>query len=124
MMMTPHTITIYNRYRGKYYKKILKDVYWYGTDSINISGKGIVESGNINIVITKKNLDDYVNYKDFDGDEKKYTVQKDSRIVLDEGPDIESLNDLDDSYRQITIFSYDENIVGSPLDNVLIVGKP
>ena len=44
-MEMPHTITIYNEYNGKYLKTVLHNVYWYGTDSINISGKSIVESG-------------------------------------------------------------------------------
>ena len=31
----------------QYFKRVLSGVYYYGTDSVNISGKGVVESGNI-----------------------------------------------------------------------------
>ena len=125
-MDKPHTITIYNKLKvndnDQYFKRVLSGVYYYGTDSVNISGKGVVESGNINIIIDGENLEDYVNYKSF-SDSSKYTVKPNDRIVLGVGPDITSINELNDSIRQITVFSIDENLVGSSLDNLLITGR-
>lgn len=125
-MNKPHTITIYNKLKvndeDQCFKRVLTGVYCYGTDSINISGKGVVESGNINIIIDGDNLEDYVNYKNFN-DNSKYTIKQGDRIVLGVGPDITSINELTDSYRQITVFSIDENLVGSSLDNLLITGR-
>lgn len=125
-MNKPHTITIYNKLKvndnDQYFKRVLSGVYYYGTDSVNISGKGVVESGNINIIIDGENLEDYVNYKSF-SDSSKYTVKPNDRIVLGVGPDITSINELNDSIRQITVFSIDENLVGSSLDNLLITGR-
>lgn len=125
-MDKPHTITIYNKLKvndnDQYFKRVLSGVYYYGTDSVNISGKGVVESGNINIIIDGENLKDYVNYKSF-SDSSKYTVKPNDRIVLGVGPDITSINELNDSIRQITVFSIDENLVGSSLDNLLITGR-
>lgn len=125
-MDKPHTITIYNKLKvddtEQYIKRVLNNVYYYGTDSVNISGKGVVESGNINIIIDGENLEDYVNYKSF-SDSSKYTIKPNDRIVLGVGPDITSINKLNDSIRQITVFSIDENLVGSSLDNLLITGR-
>lgn len=125
-MDKPHTITIYNKLKvddtEQYIKRVLNNVYYYGTDSVNISGKGVVESGNINIIIDGENLEDYVNYKSFN-DSSKYTIKPNDRIVLGVGPDITSINELNDSIRQITVFSIDENLVGSSLDNLLITGR-
>lgn len=125
-MNRPHTITIYNNLKinntDNYIRRVLTGVYYYGTDSVNISGKGVVESGNINIIIDGDNLEDYVNYKAF-SDSSKYTIKPGDRIVLGTGPEITSINDLNDSIRQITVFSIDENLVGSLLDNLLITGR-
>ena len=122
-MDRPHTITIYNKYNDKYIKTILNGVYWFGTDSINISGKGIVESGAINVIIDGDNLSKYVSEEEYLGETNTFTIQKaTTRIVLGVGTDIVSLNELND-LKQITVFSYDTNIVGSPLDNILIGGK-
>lgn len=122
-MNRPHTITIYNSYNGEYIKHVLNNVYWYGTDSINISGKGVVESNSINIIIdTKDNLDKYVSKEEYQGDANTYTLDSGIRIVYGEGPDITSLNELD-NLKQITVFSYDVNIVDSPVDNILILGR-
>lgn len=121
-MNRPHTITIYNKYKGKYIKSILSDVYWYGTDSINISGKGIVESGAINIIIDGNNLSKYVPEEEYVGDKDTFTIQKNTRIVYGKGPKIESLSEIE-GLKQITVFSYDANIVGSIIDNILISGK-
>lgn len=121
-MNRPHTITVYNKYNDKYIKTILNNVYWYGTDSINISGKGIVESGAINIIIDGDNLSKYVPEEEYAGDKETFTIQKNTRIVYGEGPEIESVSKIED-LKQITVFSYDANIVGSNIDNILISGK-
>lgn len=121
-MNEPHTITIYNKYNDKYFKSILNDVYYYGTDSINVSGKGIAESGSINIIIDGDNLSKYISEEKYVGDNETFTVQTNIRIVLGEGPNITSLNEIE-KLKQITVFSFDVNIVGSDLDNILIGGK-
>lgn len=122
-MNRPHTITIYNSFNGKYIKHVLKGVYWYGTDSINISGKGVVESNSINIIIDgEENLGKYVPKEIYQGDKDTYTLDAGIRIVYGEGPDITSLNELE-NYKQISVFSFDVNIVDSPIDNILILGR-
>ena len=122
-MNRPHTITIYNHYDDKYVKCVLHDVYWYGTDSINISGKGVVESNSINIIIDgEENLGKYLSKEQYQGNVDTYTLNTDIRIVLGEGPDITSVNDLE-NYKQMTVFSFDVNIVGSLVDNILIIGR-
>lgn len=119
----PHTITIYNKYNNNYYKKVLHGVYYYGSDSINLSGKGVMESGNISIIIDGLNLRDYVDESEYVGGNENYTLQKNSRIVLGEGPDVASINELTDRYKEISIFSIDVNVVGSFLDHILISGR-
>lgn len=121
-MNRPHTITMYNKYQDKYKRTELNDVYWYGTDSINISGKGIVESGSINIIIDGVNVLKYIPEEEYIGDKNTFTIQKGMRIILGNGPDITSINEVE-NFRQMTVFSYDINIVGSELDNIFISGK-
>ena len=121
-MNRPHTITIYNKYGDRYFKTVLSDVYWYGTDSINISGNGVVESGAINIIVDGENLSKYVSEEKYIGEKNTFTIQNEIRIVLGEGPDIESVSEIE-YLKQITVFSYDVNVVGSPLDNILIGGR-
>lgn len=122
-MNRPHTITVYNSFNEKYIKHVLKGVYWYGTDSINISGKGVVESNSINIIIDgEENLGKYISKESYQGDKDTYTLDMGIRIVYGEGPDITSLNELV-NYKQISVFSFDVNIVDSPIDNILILGR-
>ncbi len=122
-MNRPHTITIYNSSNENYIKHVLKGVYWYGTDSINISGKGVVESNSINIIIDgEENLGKYISKESYQGDKDTYTLDTGIRIVYGVGPDITSLNELV-NYKQISVFSFDINIVGSSLDNILILGR-
>lgn len=121
-MNRPHTITIYNKYNDKYFKCILDGVYFYGTDSINISGKGIAESGAINIIIDGDNLFKYVDEKKYIGNKDTFTLQNNIRIILGNGPDITSLSEIE-NLKQITVFSYDVNIVSSAVDNILIGGR-
>lgn len=122
-MNRPHTITIYNSFNENYIKHVLKGVYWYGTDSINISGKGVVESNSINIIIDgEENLGKYISKESYQGDKDTYTLDTGIRIVYGVGPDITSLNELV-NYKQISVFSFDINIVGSSLDNILILGR-
>lgn len=122
-MEMPHTITIYNKLNDIYYKKVLHGVYWYGTDSINLSGKSAVESGNINIIIDNENLVGYVSENEFVGDKDTFTIQRENRIILGEGPDITSLTEIPKSFKQMTVFGIDENLVGSSIDNILVAGK-
>lgn len=121
-MNRPHTITIYNKYNDKYFKCVLNDVYFYGTDSINISGKGIAESNFINIIIDGVNLFKYVDKEQYVGKKDTFTLQNNIRIILGNGPDINNLSEIE-GFRQITVFSYDVNVVGSPVDNILIGGR-
>ena len=122
-MEKPHTITIYNEYKGEYLKSILHNIYWYGTDSINISGKGIVEAGAINIIIDGDNLLKYVTEREYKGDKNTFTIQRENRIILGEGPDIVSADDIPNNFKIMTVFGIDENLVGSSIDNILITGK-
>lgn len=122
-MEMPHTITIYNKLNDVYHKKTLHGVYWYGADSINLSGKSIVESGNINIIIDRDNLKNYVSENEFTGEKETYTIQNENRILLGEGPDITSLTEIPETFKQMTVFGIDENLVGSSIDNILIIGK-
>ena len=55
--------------------------------------------------------------------EGSYTLRKGDRIVKGIAEDITSINELSKYQNVVTITSFDVNIVGSDLDNILIRGK-
>ena len=115
--MFPHAITIFRHVQDltsdTYNKYVLKGVYWYGNNAINMSGNGITKIKNINIIIPKEHIDTY--QIEWDIKEKDY-------IVLGEVDGIESMKDLKNYDDVITVTSINKNICGSEIDNIVIVG--
>lgn len=123
-------ITIFNKIENDdkttYNTKHLKNVIWYGTDNINLSGKGIVNSDDINIVIPLESLSDYKKVSEFNElDDKSnfFTLQKEDKIVKGVADDIKSVKELSKYENVVTIKSIEENLFGSSIDNILIKGK-
>lgn len=128
--MFPNEITIFNKIENDdkttYNTKHLKNVIWYGTDNINLSGKGIVNSDDINIVIPLESLSDYKKVSEFNElDDKSnfFTLQKEDKIVKGVADDIKSVKELSKYENVVTIKSIEENLFGSSIDNILIKGK-
>lgn len=128
--MFPDEITIFNKIENDdettYYTKHLKNVIWYGTDNINLLGKGIVNSDDINIVIPLESLSDYKKVSEFNElDDKSnfFTLQKEDKIVKGVADDIKSVKELSKYENVVTIKSIEENLFGSSIDNILIKGK-
>lgn len=128
--MFPNEITIFNKIENDdkttYNTKHLKNVIWYGTDNINLSGKGIVNSDDINIVIPLESLSDYKKVSEFNKlDDKSnfFTLQKEDKIVKGVADDIKSVKELSKYENVVTIKSIEENLFGSSIDNILIKGK-
>ena len=113
------TITIFNKVGESYHKHTITGVYWYGSYGLSLSGKGVVHSDEISIFIPKEKMANYSEqYK-----EGSFTLRKGDRIVKGIAEDITSINELSKYQNVITIISFDINIVGSDLDNILIKGK-
>ena len=112
------TITIYNKVGEEYKRFELEGVYWYGSQGLSISGRGVVSSDDINVFIPKAKMEKYKPFYE-DG---FYTIQQEDRIVKGVGPEITSAKDLA-NFERITVTSFSVNIVNSDLDNILIVGK-
>ena len=108
--MFPDEITIFNKIENDdettYHTKHLKNVIWYGTDNINLSGKGIVNSDDINIVIPLESLSDYKKVSEFNElDDKSnfFTLQKEDKIVKGVADDIKSFKELSKYENEVTI---------------------
>lgn len=127
--MFPDEITIFNKIDDEettYHKTNLKNVIWYGTDNINLSGKGIVNSDDINIVIPLESLSNYKKVNEFNElDDKSnfFTLQKGDKVVKGKANDIKSVKELSNYENVITIKSIEENLFGSSIDNILVKGK-
>ena len=128
----PHTITIYNKIvedrEDKYFKFVLSNVLWYGSNNINISGKGIENSNEINIFIPKESLSKYKTleeYKTLPNEAKKdyFTLCKGDLVLKGEHDDITSIKDLNNYEDVITITKINDYLLGTDIDNILIEGK-
>lgn len=115
--MFPHTITIFHHAvvdnKDVYTRKVVSGFYWYGHTGIVTSGKGQESDDSITIISSPENA------KTFG---KKWTVQKDDRIVKGECPDISSFKDLNGK-EAVTVMKVEPNVCGSLVDNVTITGK-
>lgn len=111
--MFPHEITVFGSLiDGKYPRILIKNVFWYGSQGIALSGKGIVDSDSINIIIPKDSLP------------KDLKIKKGNRIVKGIVNEIEkSINELNQYDEVITVTSVSKYICDSNLDCVLVSGK-
>ena len=113
-MEFPHTITIFGEQNsdGTYPRKEIEGVFWYGNYSISLSGKGVVSSDSINIIIPKDKIP------------TDFKIQNENKVVKGIAKDIEkSITELNDYNEVITIESINNYDVGSNLDCLLIGGK-
>lgn len=129
-----HTITIYNKVinpttkKESYNEKILNNVFWYDSNGLKLSGKGIEESDTINVIIPLKSLNKYKSNSEYDNlsfeDKKEYfTIRKNERIVKGEYGTIASVNELNGLDDVMVVNSITKNLFGSDLDCILIGGK-
>lgn len=111
--MFPHEITVFGSLvNGRYHRTPITDVFWYGSQGIALSGKGIVDSDSINIIIPKDSLP------------KDFNVKKGNRIVKGIAKEIEkSINELNKYDEVITVTSVSNYICESNLDCILVSGK-
>lgn len=106
--MFPHKITVFTMNENEEYQKTLIDgVYWYGSNQVTKSGKGVDAGSDITIVIPKKS---------FKG------IRQGSLIVKGTHEDIKSKSELEGVEDCIIVESIAVNDVGSQLDNVVIKG--
>lgn len=131
-MEHPHTITIYNKIvidrEDKYYRTTLNNVLWYGSDTINISGKGITNSDDINIFIPVESLENYKKPNEYINltDEERndfFTLKKGDIVVKGESFDITSITDLKNYNDVITINKINDYLLGTNIDSILVSGK-
>lgn len=115
--MFPHTITIFHHAvvdnKDVYTRKVVRGFYWYGSTGIVQSGKGQESEDSITIISSPENA------KAFG---KKWTVQKDDRVVKGDCPDISSFKELNGK-EAVTVMKVEPNVCGSLVDNVTITGK-
>ncbi|MBP3441702.1 MAG: hypothetical protein J6L62_02760 [Clostridia bacterium] len=115
--MFPHTITIFHHAvvdnKDVYTRKVVRGFYWYGSTGIVQSGKGQESEDSIMIISSPENV------KTFG---KKWTVQKDDRVVKGDCPDISSFKELNGK-EAVTVMKVEPNVCGSLVDNVTITGK-
>ncbi len=112
-MEYPHTITIFGEQNkdGTYPKKTIEGVFWYGTENINISGKGIVTNDSINIIIPREKIP------------TDFKIKRKNRIVKGIAEIKESITELENYDEVITVTSVNNYDCGSELDCLLIGGK-
>ncbi len=110
----PHTITIFGKQNkdGTYPKKTIEGVFWYGTDGISVSGKGVVTNDSINIIIPKDKIPN------------DFKIEKKNRVVKGVAEDIrETITELNSYDEVITITTINNYSCGSDLDSMLIGGS-
>lgn len=113
--MFPHTITIYRHSISDGGDVITKQVkqgfYWYGSQGIVQSGKGTTESDTVTIIASPETTAEHG---------KTWDIRHGDRVVKGEGPDVTTLKEI---LGAVTVLRVDENICGSPVDNITIAGK-
>lgn len=107
------TVTIFHKEKqDTYSRQVIKGCFWYGDNSISISGNGVIHDNVIHVFFPCAAVKEH-GLKVYNGD----------RIVKGEVPMIKSVNDLMKYGDKITVTGVNEYMVGSPLDNILVSGK-
>ena len=112
--MFPHTITIYHHFIeggvDVYSKKEIPGWYWMQTASNTGSGKGAEKTDSYKVVASPLTTSQYgVTWGVYVGD----------RVVKGSAPDITSWKDLKDA---MVVKAIEENICGSSVDNITLIG--
>lgn len=111
-MDCPHTITVFGRMKNNQYpRKVVDSVFWYGSQGLAVSGKGLVSKDSINVLIPLESVPD------------NFEIEKGSRIVKGSVPEIEKLSELDGCDHMFMVDSVSEYSCGSLLDCILVSGK-
>ena len=113
--MFPHTITIY-RHRVEngadvITRQIVKGVYWYGGAGITPTGKGTTEDNSATIITSPETTAQY---------KGGWTIEPKDRILKGEHQEINGFKEIPAA---LTVQRVDENICGSPVDNITITAK-
>ena len=113
--MFPHTITIYHHFIENgvdvYDKKEVPGWYWMHTASSTGAGKGTERSDTYKIVACQATTSNYgVTWDVYVGD----------RVVKGSAPDITSWKDLEGDV--MVVKAVEENICGSGVDNITLIG--
>lgn len=111
-MMFPHTITIYRHSvennADVYRLQTVSGVYWYGSDTVTVSGNGIQAAHPVTVVSSP----DLAATFGTDWD-----VKPGDRIVRGTGIEISSWKELADC---VTVKKVDDNRCGGRVDNITI----
>ena len=112
--MFPHTITIYHHFIENgvdvYYRTVVSGWYWMHTASNTGSGKGTEKTDSYKLVASQLTT---ANYKE------TWDVYVGDRVVKGSGPYITSWKDLKDF---MVVKAIEENICGSSVDNITLIG--
>ena len=113
--MFPHTITIYHHFvddgADVYSKKELTGCYWSHKASQAAAGKGTEKTDGYTIVTSPEQAARYGLYWD---------VYTGDRVIKGSGPDITSWKDLTGDVMTVKVI--EENICGSGVDNITLIG--
>ena len=113
--MFPHTITIYRHKEVNdadvYEKQILKSFYTVQNKTLSQDSKGFSNSKPTSIISSPEMAQKY-------GTE--WTVELKDRIVIGNGADITSFDDIPNA---IVVQSIEVNVIGSDVDNITILGN-
>lgn len=111
--MFPHSLTVYHHTDDDtYVRNIIQEAYWYGAEDITLNGRGMDENHNVTVVIPiDPSCKVPVNI-----------VPGDYVLKGSDGPEIESITELDGYKNLITVSSADASDVGSAIDCVVITG--
>ena len=112
--MFPHTITIYHHFVEDgvdvYSKKEIPGWYWMQTKSNIGSGKGAEKTDSYKVVASPLTTSQYgLTWDVYVGD----------RVVKGSAPDINSWKELKDA---MVVKAVEENICGSSVDNITLIG--
>ena len=111
--MFPHSLTVSHRTEDDtYVRNIVDEAYWYGPENTALNGRGMDENHSATVVIPiDSSCKVPVNI-----------VPGDYVLKGSDGPEIESIADLNGYKNLITVSSVDGSDVGSAIDCVVITG--
>lgn len=112
--MFPHTITIYRHSvengQDVIKRQVVEGFYWYGSQGISASNKGGSEEDSVTIVSSPERAQDYGT---------AWTIKPKDRVIKGEGAEATTLKEING----FTVLRVEENICGSPVDNITITGR-
>lgn len=113
--MFPHTITIYHHSisddgADNYAKTVISGAYWVRKQFIAESGKGTARNDSYTVVMSPEQTANYG---------KTWNAYVNDRVIKGTGADITSWKDIPGA---MVIHAIEENICGSCVDNITLIG--